>query len=132
MPVTDPIADMLVIVKNGVMAQKESVIVKGSKLNESILEILKKEGFILNHKFVEDKKQGTIKVYLKYESDKRPALAGLRRVSKPGLRIYAKNDEIKSVYGGIGIALISTSKGVVTDREAREKKIGGEILCEIW
>lgn len=132
MPVTDPIADMLVIVKNGVMAKKESVIVKGSKLNENILEILKKERFILNYKPIEDKKQGTIKVYLRYEKDKRPALVGLRRVSKPGLRIYVKNDEIKSVYGGIGIALISTSKGVVTDKEAREKKIGGEILCEVW
>jgi len=132
MPVTDPIADMLVIVKNGVMAGKESVVVKGSKLNENILALLKKEGFILNHKSIEDKKQGTIKVYLRYGKDKRPALTGLRRISKPGLRIYVKNDEIKSVYSGIGVALISTSKGIVTDKEAREKKIGGEILCEIW
>ncbi len=132
MPVTDPIADMLVIVKNGVMAGKQSVVVKGSKINENILKILQKEGFILNYKSVEDKKQGTIKVYLKYEKNKIPALAGLRRVSKPGLRIYTKHSEIKTVYGGIGIALISTSKGVITDKEAKEKKIGGEILCEAW
>ncbi|MGB2706403.1 MAG: 30S ribosomal protein S8 [Candidatus Omnitrophota bacterium] len=132
MPVTDPIADMLTVLRNGVMAHKESVLVKGSKLNENIMEILKKEGFIANYKSVEDKKQGMIKVYLKYEKDKKPAITGLKRISKPGLRIYAKNDEIKNVYGGIGIALISTSKGVVTDKEAREKKIGGEILCEAW
>ena len=132
MPVTDPIADMLVAVKNGVMAQKESVIVKGSGLNENILEILKEKGFILNYKTVDDKRQGTIKVYLKYGADKRPALTGLKRISKPGLRIYVKSDKVKSVYGGIGIAIISTSKGVVADKEAREKKVGGEILCEVW
>lgn len=132
MPVTDPIADMLAILKTGVLAHKESVVIKKSRLAGSVMEILKREGFISNHKAVEDNKQGIIKVYLKYEKDKTPYLRGVKRISKPGRRVYVKNDDIKSVYGGIGIALVSTSQGVMTGKEAKDKKIGGEILCNVW
>jgi len=132
MPVTDPIADMLTVVKTGVMAAKKSVFVKRSCLHENILEIFKREGFIANHKSIDDKKQGMIKVYLMYEKNKTPMLTGLKRISKPGRRVYVKCKDIKSVYGGIGVALISTPRGVMTDKEAREKKMGGEILCHIW
>jgi len=132
MPVTDPISDMLTVIRNGAMAHKDNVIVKRSKLNERILEILKKEGFIENHKSVDDKKQGIIKVYLKYTKDSASTLTGLKKISKPGLRVYTKNKNIKDVYGGIGVAIISTPMGVMTDKEAKEKKLGGEILCHIW
>jgi len=132
MSVTDPIADMLAILRNGLMAHKEVVEVKASKLKENILAILKKEGFISNHKTIDDKKQGLIRVYLKYETDKTPSLVGLKRISRPGLRVYVKADEVKSVLGGIGAALISTPEGVMVDREAKEKKLGGEVLCHVW
>ena len=132
MPVTDPIADMLAALKNAIMAHKEDVLVKRSKLNENIMEILKREGFISNYKAIEDKKQGTLKVYLRYGKDNTPALSGLKRISKPGLRVYIKNKEIKSVYGGIGISLISTPLGVLTGKEAKEKNLGGEVLANVW
>ncbi|NQU95044.1 MAG: 30S ribosomal protein S8 [Candidatus Omnitrophica bacterium] len=132
MPVTDPIADMLAALKNAIMAHKEDVLVKRSKLNENIMEILKRESFILNYKAIEDKKQGTLKVYLRYGKDNTPALTDLKRISKPGLRVYIKNKEIKSVYGGIGISLISTPLGVLTGREAKEKNLGGEVIAKVW
>ncbi|MBL7155930.1 MAG: 30S ribosomal protein S8 [Candidatus Omnitrophica bacterium] len=132
MPVTDTIADMLTVIRNGVMAHKESVEVKRSKVSENILKILKKEDFIANYKAIDDKRQGILKAYLRYEKDKTPAIAGLKRISKPGRRVYVNNKEIKEVYGGLGVALISTSKGVMTDREAKEKKLGGELICEVW
>jgi small subunit ribosomal protein S8 len=132
MPVTDPIADMLTILKNGVVARKESVLVKKSRLNACILDILKKESFILNYKPMEDKKQGMLKIYLKYGKNNVPSLTGLKRISKPGRRVYVKTGDIKSVYGGIGVALISTSRGVVTDKDAKENKLGGELICHVW
>ncbi|UCD55190.1 MAG: 30S ribosomal protein S8 [Candidatus Omnitrophota bacterium] len=132
MPVTDPIADMLAVLRNGVMAHKDDVLVKRSKINESILEILKREGFISNCKTVDDKKQGILKVYLKYGKNNETALTGLKKISKPGLRIYVKSKEIKDVYGGIGIALISTPQGIMTDKEAKKENLGGEIICEVW
>jgi len=131
MPVTDPIADMLAIIKNGVRAKKDSIMVKCSKVHLNIFEILKRESFISNYKKVDDNKQGMIKVYLKYDRDI-PSIMGLRRISRPGLRRYSKNEDIKSVYGGLGIALISTPQGIMTDKEAKEKNLGGEILCEMW
>jgi len=131
MPVTDPIADMLAILKNGIRAKKESVIVKRSNITENIMGILKREGFISNFKAIEDNKQGTIKIYLKYDKGE-CAICDLKRISKPGLRNYVKAEDVKSVYGGIGIALISTSKGVMTDKEAKEKNFGGELLCQVW
>lgn len=132
MPVTDPIADMLAALKNAFMAHKKDVLVKRSKLNENIMEILKRESFISNYKAIEDKKQGTLKVYLRYGKDNTPALTDLKRISKPGLRVYIKNKEIKSVYGGIGISLISTPLGVLTGREAKEKNLGGEVIAKVW
>ena len=132
MSVTDPIADMLVILKNGFTAHKEDVLIKGSRRSENILKILKREGFISNYKAIDDKKQGMLKAYLKYEKNHNPFLTGLRRVSKPGRRVYVRSKEVKSVYSGIGIALISTSQGIMTDKEAKEKNLGGEILCEVW
>jgi len=132
MPATDTIADMLTVIRNGVMAHKDSVLVKGSKISGHILEILKKEGFIANYKVIEDKKQGLIKAYLKYDADKESCLKGLKRISTPGLKVYAKVDEIKSVYGGLGVAIVSTSQGLMTDKEAKEKKVGGEVLCHVW
>lgn len=131
MPVTDPIADMLAILMNGVRSKKEAVHVKRSNVIENILSIMKREGFISNYKTIEDKKQGVVKIYLKYDKDM-SALTGVKRISKPGLRNYVKSNEIKNVYGGIGIAVISTSAGVMTDKEAKEKNLGGEILCHAW
>jgi len=132
MTVTDTIADALTIIRNGALAGKEAVEIKKSSLCENIMGILKREGFIENHKTIDDNKQGLIKVYLKYDKDKSSALTGLKRISKPGLRVYVAKKEIKRVYGGIGIAIISTSQGLMTDKEAREKSIGGEILCQAW
>ncbi len=132
MPTTDPIADMLAILKNGITAHKESVEVKRSILIENMLNILKTEGFILNHKTIEDKKQGITKIYLRYDKDGSPYVRGLKRISKPGLRIYKKASEIRNVYGGLGVSIFSTPEGVMTGKEAKEKNIGGEVLCEIW
>jgi len=132
MPVTDTVADMLAVINTGVMAHKEAVLVKRSKLHENIVDIMKREGFIGNYKAVEDGKQGMVKVYLKYDKDKTPALTGVKKISKPGRRQYVDKKGVKSVYGGIGVAIVSTSQGVMTDREANEKNLGGEILCHIW
>jgi len=132
MPVTDSIADMLAILKTGVQAHKDDVFIKRSKIKEDILSILKREGFILNFKSTEDKKQGLIKVYLKYEKNKTPYIADLKKITKPGRRVYIKSSEIKPVLGGIGISVISTSKGIMTDKEAKEKNLGGEVICQVW
>ncbi|MBI5123961.1 MAG: 30S ribosomal protein S8 [Candidatus Omnitrophica bacterium] len=123
---------MLTIIRNGSFAKKEAVEVKGSRLSGEILDIFKRESFISNFKLIKDNKQGILRVYLKYFKDGSPAILGIRRVSKPGLRIYKKNEEVPKVYGGLGVAIMSTSKGLMTDRDAREKKLGGEVLCYIW
>lgn len=132
MAVTDSVADMLTIIRNGSFAKKETVEVKGSKLSEEVLSIFKKESFISNYKLMKDNKQGILRVYLKYNKDGSPAILGIKRISKPGLRIYKKTDELPKVYSGLGVAIISTSQGMMTDSEARDKRIGGEILCYIW
>lgn len=132
MAVTDSIADMLTVIRNGSFAKKDVVEVRGSKLSEEILNIFKKENFITNYKLIKDNKQGILRVYLKYAKDGTPAILGIKRVSKPGLRIYKQSDELPKVYGGLGIAVISTSKGLMTDGQARENRVGGEILCYIW
>jgi small subunit ribosomal protein S8 len=129
---TDPIADMLARIRNGSMARHEKVEVPGSKLKVEIARILKEEGFIKNYKFIKDKKQGTIRVILKYEDDKSSVIEGMERVSKPGRRVYAVAGEIPRVLGGLGMAIVSTSKGVMTDRQARQLNVGGEVLCNIW
>ena len=128
---TDPIADFLTIIRNGLMAKKENVDVLASRITKSILEILKKSEYIDNFKLIEDKKQGILRVYLKYLSGE-PAIINLRRISKPGLRVYVKQGKIPRVLRGRGIAVISTSKGILTDNEAREQKLGGEVICYVW
>lgn len=132
MPVTDSISDMLTIIRNGSRAGKDKVDVKKSRLGEDMLKIFKREGYISNYKSIEDKKQGVIRVYLKYNEDKSPEITDIKRVSKPGLRIYVTNENIPRVISGFGMAIISTSRGVMTDKEARKEKVGGEVLCYTW
>jgi small subunit ribosomal protein S8 len=132
MALTDPIADMLTIIRNASSTKKEVVEVKNSVLSENIVSILKREGFVGNYKLMKDNRQGVLRIYLKYLKSGTPAVLGLKRVSRPGLRVYKKADELPKVYGGLGVAIISTSKGLMTDNEARDKKIGGEVLCYIW
>ena len=132
MAVTDPIADALTILRNASFAKKGVAELRNSKLTEEILKIFKKESFIANYKLIKDSKQGVLRVYLKYDKDGTPAILGIKRISKPGLRIYKKSDELPKVYGGLGVAVISTSKGMMTDSEARDGKMGGEIICYTW
>jgi len=132
MAVTDPIADMLTVIRNASRAKKNVVEVRNSKLAEEIVKILQGERFVSNYKIIKDNKQGLIRIYLKYLKNGNPAILGLKRISKPGLRVYKQADELPKVYGGLGIAVISTSKGLMTDSNAREKKIGGEVICYTW
>ena len=132
MAVTDPIADMLTIVRNGSRAKMPVVEVRGSRISGEILTIFKKNDFISNLKLIKDNKQGVLRVYLKYYKNGLPSILGIKRISKPGLRIYKKTDELPKVYGGLGLAVISTSKGLMTDIQAREAKLGGEVICYIW
>ncbi len=132
MSVTDPIADALTIIRNGSRAGKETADIRASKLTGQILEILKKERFIQDFRLVEDKKQGFYKVYLKYQKGKVPAITGIKRCSNPGRRLYKTADSVSKVYGGLGVAILTTSKGLLTDEEARTQNIGGELLCQVW
>ncbi len=129
---TDPIADMLTRLRNANVARHEKVEIPGSRVKRSLAEILKREGFIRDFEWIDDSKQGVIRVYLKYTWDKKKVLTSLRRVSRPGLRVYVGRDRLPRVLRGMGIAVISTSKGIMTEREAREKQVGGEVLCYIW
>lgn len=129
---TDPIADMLTRIRNGNNARHESVNVPASNIKKEISEILLKEGYIKNYTVIEDNKQGTIKIDLKYGQNNERVISGIKRISKPGLRVYANCEEIPRVLGGLGIAIISTSKGILTDKEARQQGIGGEVLCYVW
>lgn len=132
MALTDPIADMLTVLRNASRAKKDIVEVKNSSFAEEIIKILKKERFISNYKLIKDSKQGLLRVYLKYSKSGSPSFLGIKRISKPGLRIYKRKDELPKVYGGLGIAILSTSKGLMTDNEAREKRLGGEVICYTW
>lgn len=132
MSVTDLVADQLTVIRNAIRVEKKDVIIKRSSLIESLVDIAKKEGFIDNYQVIEDKQQGKIKVYLKYQDDGKPVLENLKKVSKPGRRVYIGADDVKSVLGGVGVAIYSTNKGVLTDKEARESNVGGELICEIW
>ena len=132
MQITDPIADMLTRIRNANSAKHDSVEIPASNLKKAIAEILVEEGYIKSYQVTEDGKQGIIKVVLKYGPSKSKVIQGLRRVSKPGLRIYSNADELPRVMKGLGIAIISTSRGVMTDREARKAHIGGEVLAFIW
>ena len=129
---TDPIADMLTRIRNGHTARHEKVDVPGAKLKVEIARILKEEGYIKNFKFIKDSKQGIIRLTLKYNEDKRPSIEGIQRVSKPGRRVYVGAKEMPPVLQGLGISIISTSQGVMTDRRARQLNLGGEILCSVW
>ena len=132
MAVSDPISDMLTRIRNGAKAKFNSVDVPGSKLKTEIAKILKDEGFIKNYKFLKDGRQGILRVYLKYGSGQDGVIYGLKRISKPSCRVYVRSNEIKPVFNGMGISILSTSKGVMTDKKARQENVGGEILCNIW
>jgi len=129
---TDPIADMLTRIRNAVMARHGSVAMPASQLKKKIASILKDEGFVKNYVEEPKKPQSTIKIELRYDEKGNPLLMGLKRVSKPGLRVYASKDKIPSVYGGMGISIISTSQGIMTGEQARQKGVGGEVLCYAW
>ena len=130
--VTDTIADMLTRIRNANQMRYETVKVPASKVKEEIAKILKEEGYIVDYKRVDEDVQGNLYLTLKYADNKERVITGLKRISKPGLRVYAKNDEIPKVLNGLGIAIISTSKGIMTDKEARKQNIGGEVLAYIW
>ena len=132
MVVTDTIADMLTRIRNANQMRYQEVSVPASNLKVSLAKILKEEGFIEDYKVVNDNVQGTIELTLKYGQNKERVITGLKRISKPGLRVYAKANEVPKVLNGLGIAIISTSHGVMTDKEARKQNLGGEVLCYIW
>jgi len=132
MVMTDPIADLLTRIRNANMVRHEKLEVPASNMKKEIAEILKREGFIRDVEYIEDNKQGIIRIFLKYGQNNERVITGLKRISKPGLRVYAKADEVPRVLNGLGIALVSTSQGVVTDKEARAKQVGGEVLAYIW
>ncbi len=132
MSVSDPIADMLTRIRNAIMVGHDSVLVPSSKMKLSIAKILKAEGFIYDYEVLKGKPHRVIKIHLKYDENNQPILSGLERVSKPGLRVYSGRKEIPRVYGGLGIAIISTSKGVMVGQQAWRQGIGGELLCYVW
>ncbi len=132
MTISDPIADMLTRIRNAIMARHDSVLIPASKMLLAITKILKNEGFIHDYEVIRSKPQRSIKIYLKYSDKSQPVLSGLERVSKSGLRVYVQQKEIPRVYGGLGIAILSTSKGVMTGQQAWRQKIGGELLCYVW
>ncbi|MDD2221192.1 MAG: 30S ribosomal protein S8 [Clostridia bacterium] len=132
MVVTDPIADFLTRIRNANMVYMDKVEIPASKTKMGLAKIMKEEGFIKDVEYVEDGKQGIIRVYLKYGNSKERVVTGLKRISRPGLRVYARKDELPKVLGGLGIAVISTSSGLMTDKNARKQGLGGEVLCYIW
>lgn len=132
MVMTDPIADFLTRVRNANMAKHESLEVPASKIKHDIAEILKNEGFVRNVEYIDDDKQGIIRVFLKFSKDNERVITGIKRISKPGLRSYVKADAVPKVLNGLGIAILSTSEGVMTDKDARAKNIGGEVLAYVW
>lgn len=132
MVMNDPIADMLTRIRNAQVAKHDAVVLPASNAKKAIAKILLAEGYVRNIDFIDDGPQGNIKITLKYVSGKQPVIAGLKKISKPGLRVYAKGSELPKVLGGLGIAIISTSKGLMTDKDARKQMIGGEVLAYIW
>jgi small subunit ribosomal protein S8 len=132
MSMTDPIADLLTRIRNANRARKVSVDIPSSKIKEQICHIMQEEGFIAGYDVIPDNKQNILRVKLNYLPKKEPVLTGLERISRPGSRVYVEADEIKSVFGGLGISILSTSQGIITDRQARKAGIGGELLCRVW
>ncbi|MEA3546582.1 MAG: 30S ribosomal protein S8 [Thermodesulfobacteriota bacterium] len=132
MSMSDPMADMLTRIRNAGMAKFESVEIPLSKLKKGVAETLKKEGYINDYSVIQDKTQGVLKVDLKYDRDENKVITGIRKVSKPGCRVYVQADNIPRVMSGLGISILSTSKGIITDADARKMNVGGELLCEVW
>jgi small subunit ribosomal protein S8 len=132
MAITDPIADMLTRVRNAGKAKFNSVDIPGSKIKIEMARVMKDEGYIRNYKFIKDGKQGILRIYLKYADNQAHVIQELIRISKPSRRVYVGADEVKSVYNGMGTSILSTSKGILTDKQARKQKVGGEILCNIF
>ncbi len=132
MTISDPIADMLTRIRNAIMARHDSVLIPASRLKLGIARIIKEEGFINDYEVLRGKPHRVIKIYLKYDDKNQPVLSGLERVSKPGLRVHVQQKEIPRVYGGLGVAILSTSKGMMTGQQAWRQRIGGELLCYVW
>ncbi|MFD1929762.1 30S ribosomal protein S8 [Sporosarcina siberiensis] len=132
MTMSDPIADMLTRIRNANMVRHEKLEVPASNMKKEIAEILKREGFVREVEYVKDNKQGIIRIFLKYGQNNERVITGLKRISKPGLRVYAKTNEVPKVLNGLGIALVSTSHGVLTDKDARAKQVGGEVVAYVW
>lgn len=132
MVMTDPIADLLTRIRNANIAFHETLDVPASKMKLSLVEILKAEGYIRDYVYIADSKQGVIRLQLKYGPNKERVVTGLKRISRPGLRVYARKDEVPRVLGGLGIAVLSTSRGLMTDKQARQAGVGGEVICYVW
>jgi small subunit ribosomal protein S8 len=132
MAISDPIADMLTVIRNGCKAKLKKVEVPASRLKQDMLKVLLMEKFISNYKYIEDGKQGKLRIYLRYTDDEKSVISGIQKLSRPGLRRYADKKHLPRVRGGLGIAILTTSHGVMTDKEARQKGIGGEVLCRVW
>lgn len=132
MVMTDPIADMLTRIRNANSVYHDKVEIPGSKIKQAIVDILKIEGFVKDYEVIADNKQGTIRVALKYGANREKVITGIKRISKPGLRVYAKADQLPRVLGGLGIAIISTSKGIMSDKQARKEGLGGEVVAYVW
>lgn len=132
MSMSDPLADMLTRIRNAGKAKHKSVDIPGSQIKIALAGVLKQEGFIRNFKFIKDNKQGILRVYLKYDQNDRHVIYGVERVSKPSRRVYVRNKDVKPVLNGLGISVLSTSKGLITDKQARKENVGGEVLCAIW
>ena len=132
MQITDPIADLLTRIRNASSAKHETVEVPASKMKKAIVEILFAEGYIKKYEVIDDKRQGLIKIWLKYVEGKKAVISGIKRVSKPGLRVYASKEDMPRVLKGLGIAIVSTSKGIMTDKQARRENVGGEVLAFVW
>lgn len=132
MVMTDPIADFLTRIRNANTVNHDKVEAPASKVKRAIADILKEEGFIKDCEYVADGKQGIIRVYLKYGTNKEKVITGIKRISKPGLRVYARKDAVPKVLGGLGMAIISTSRGIMTDKQARKLGLGGEVICYVW
>lgn len=132
MTMTDPIADMLTRIRNANIVGHATVDIPASKMKKSIAGILAAEGYIKGFDVIDDNKQGTIRIQMKYGADKERVISGIKKISKPGLKVYAKSDEVPKVLGGLGIAIISTSNGIISDKEARKLGVGGEVICYVW
>ena len=132
MTITDPIAEMLTRIRNANQAKKDRVDIPSSKMRQEIVRILKEEGYIKNYRVISDRRQGILRIYLKYTSKKEKVISGIKRMSKPSLKYYAKASKVSRVLGGLGVAILSTSQGIMTDKEARKRRIGGEVICHIW